>query len=88
MAQRTVATQILQRAKAGALIDNLSGALSDLLGRAQGRSFCDGCLAIELDVSRRDVESALGGGAAPIDRGHGRCSICGQTLTVTRVETE
>jgi hypothetical protein len=70
------------------LIDNLSGALSDLLGRAHGRSFCDGCLAIELDVSRREVESALDGGAAPIDRGHGRCSICGQTLTVTRVETE
>ena len=51
-------------------------------------SFCDGCLAIELHVSRLDLASAPGGDAAPMARGHGRCSICGQTLTVTRVETE
>jgi len=67
------------------LIDDLSDALSDFLGRAQGRPFCDGCLAIELHVSRLDVASALGGDAPPMDRGHGRCSVCGQTLMVTRV---
>ena len=71
-----------------ALVDDLGDVLGDFLRQAHGRSFCDGCLALELHVNRLEVASALGGGAAPMDRGHGRCSICGQTLTVTRVETE
>jgi hypothetical protein len=66
-------------------MDDLDGALGDLLRQASGRSFCDGCLAIELQVNRLDVKVALGRTAAPMDRGHGRCSVCGQTLTVTRV---
>jgi len=70
------------------LIHDLGAALGDFLSEARGRSFCDGCLAIELDVSRLDVQSALGGSEAPMDRGHGRCSICGQTLMVTRVARE
>jgi hypothetical protein len=70
------------------LIDDLGGALSDFLSDAQGRSFCDGCLAIELHVSGLDVQSALRSREEPMDRGHGRCSVCGQTLTVTRVATE
>lgn len=64
---------------------DLGRALCDFLWQAQGRCFCDGCLAIELHVELFDVRSALGGKAAPMDRGHGRCSVCGQTLTVTRV---
>jgi hypothetical protein len=70
------------------LVGDLGEVLGNFLRRAQGRSFCDGCLAIELHASRLDVASALDSGEAPMDRGHGRCSICGQTLTVTRVETE
>jgi hypothetical protein len=66
-------------------MDDMAGVLSDFLWQAQGRSFCDGCLAIELHVARLDVHAALGVTAPPIDRGHGRCSVCGQTLTVTRV---
>jgi hypothetical protein len=69
-------------------MDDLDGALSDFLWQTRGRSFCDGCLAIELRVNRLDVKAALGGTAAPMDRGHGRCSVCGQTLTVTRVAAE
>jgi hypothetical protein len=70
------------------LRDDVGGVLSDFLWQARGRSFCDGCLAIELHVDRLAVQSALGGRAEPMDRGEGRCSICGQTLTVTRVATE
>jgi hypothetical protein len=73
------------RAMGDALMDDLGGALGDFLSNAHGRSVCDGCLAFELHVSRLDVEAALGGRAASMDRGHGRCSICGQTLTVTRL---
>ncbi len=69
-------------------MDDLDGALSDFLWQARGRSFCDGCLAIELHVNRLDVKAALGGTAAPMDRGHGRCSVCGQTLTVTRAAAD
>lgn len=71
-----------------ALRDDLGGALSDFLWQARGRAFCDGCLALELHVDRLAVQSALGGSAMPIDRGHGRCSVCGQTLPVTRVAAE
>jgi hypothetical protein len=71
-----------------AVIDDLGHALRDFLSQAHGRSFCDGCLAIELHVNRLDVPSAVGGTAAWMDRGHGRCSVCGQTLTVARVATE
>jgi hypothetical protein len=71
-----------------ALSGDTGGALRDFLWQARGRPFCDGCLAIELDVDRLDVQSALDSTAAPIDRGQGRCSICGQTLTVTRVAME
>jgi hypothetical protein len=69
-------------------MSDLVRALSDFLSQAQGRSFCDGCLAIEFRVNRLDVQPALNGAAAPVDRGHGRCSVCGQTLMVTRVATE
>jgi hypothetical protein len=61
---------------------------SKFLRQAQGRCFCDGCLAIELHVKPLDVQSALGGTAPATDRGHGRCSVCGQTLTVTRVPAQ
>jgi len=70
------------------LIDDLGRALDDFLSRAQGRSFCDDCLAIELQVNRLDVRPALDGTPAPMDRGHGRCSVCGQMLTMIRVATE
>jgi len=71
-----------------ALIHDLATAISDCLSDAYGRSFCDGCLAIELHISRLDLQSALGAGEASMDRGRGRCSICGQTLMVTRVARE
>jgi hypothetical protein len=64
------------------------GVLVAFLRQANGQAFCDGCLAIEFHVERRNVQDALAGNAAAIDRGHGRCSVCGQTLTVTRVATE
>jgi hypothetical protein len=70
------------------LIDDLGRAVSDFLRQTRGRAFCDGCLAFELHVNRLDVQSALDKSATPIDRGHGRCSVCGQTLPVTRVATE
>jgi hypothetical protein len=66
-------------------MDDLSRVLSEFLRQAEGQSFCDGCLALELHVKRFDVQAALGGTAPPMDRGHGRCSVCGQTLTVTRI---
>jgi len=64
---------------------DLDRALRDFLSQAPGRSFCDGCLAIELGVERLHVQWALGGTVAALDRGHGRCSVCGQTLMVSRV---
>jgi hypothetical protein len=69
-------------------MSDLDVLLRELLWQARGRPFCDGCLAIELHVNRLDVKAALGNAAAPMDRGHGRCSVCGQTLTVTRVTAE
>jgi hypothetical protein len=60
---------------------------ASFLLQANGQAFCDGCLAVALRRERFDVPASLGGGAAPIDRGHGRCSVCGQTLTVTRALT-
>ena len=54
-------------------------------GRRKGDVAVNGCLAMERRVSPLDVPSALGGTAPPMDRGHGRYSVCGQTLTVTRV---
>jgi hypothetical protein len=65
--------------------DEMEGSLGDFLRDARGRSFCDGCLAIELEVDQIDVKAVLDRTAVPMDRGHGRCSVCGQTLTVTRV---
>jgi hypothetical protein len=62
----------------------LADALGELLQQANGQPFCDGCLAVELRVERLDVQEALGETVAGIDRGHGRCCVCGQTLTVTR----
>jgi hypothetical protein len=67
---------------------DLDGPLGEFLRRARGRPFCDGCLAIELRADRVDVKAALGDVAATVDRGHGRCSACGQTLTVTRLAAE
>jgi hypothetical protein len=64
--------------------DDLRDTLEEFLRQANGQPFCDGCLAIELQVGRLDVQGALDGKAASMDRGHGRCCVCGQTLTVTR----
>jgi hypothetical protein len=61
--------------------------LGGFLHQAHGQPFCDGCLAVELRLARPDVQAALQGEGARIDRGHGRCSVCGQTLTVTRALT-
>jgi hypothetical protein len=58
--------------------------LEGFLRQANGQPFCDGCLAVELRVGRLDVQHALDGESASMDRGHGRCSVCGQTLMVTR----
>lgn len=69
------------------LVDDRGRAVRDFLRQARGRAFCDGCLALELHVNRLDLQSALDTNAIPIDRGHGRCSVCGQTLPVTRVVT-
>jgi hypothetical protein len=63
-------------------------ALGELLKQANGQPFCDGCLAVELHLERLDVQGALQGNPAGMDRGHGRCSVCGQTLTVTRTRTD
>jgi hypothetical protein len=59
--------------------------LVELLRQANGQPFCDGCLAGELHAERLTVQHVLDGHAAAVDRGRGRCSVCGQTLTVTRV---
>jgi hypothetical protein len=60
----------------------LADALGEFLQQANGQPFCDGCLAVELRVERLEVQGALH--ATGMDRGHGRCCVCGQTLTVTR----
>ena len=67
--------------------NDLREALDDFFRQANGQPFCDGCLAVELHVGRRDVQQALDVDAGTMDRGHGRCSVCGQTLMVTRTPT-
>ena len=42
---------------------------------------------LELRLGRVDVQHALDVDAGSMDRGHGRCSVCGQTLMVTRALT-
>ena len=64
--------------------DRLRDGLYEFLQQANGQPFCDGCLAVELRVGRGDVQHSLDVDAASMDRGHGRCSVCGQTLIVTR----
>ena len=67
--------------------NGLRDALDEFLRQANGQPFCDGCLAVELQVGRLDVQHALDVDAGSMDRGHGRCSVCGQTLMVTRAPT-
>ena len=67
--------------------DGLRHALDEFLRQAHGQPFCDGCLAVELHVGRFDVQRALDVDAGSMDRGHGRCAVCGQTLMVTRAPT-
>lgn len=67
--------------------NGLRDGLDELLRHANGQLFCDGCLAVELGVGRVDVQRALDVDAESMDRGHGRCSVCGQTLIVTRALT-
>jgi hypothetical protein len=62
----------------------LAEALGEFLQQANGQPFCDGCLAVEMRVERLDVQGALHETTTAMDRGHGRCCVCGQTLTVTR----
>ena len=62
-------------------------ALDEFLRQANGQPFCDGCLAVELRVGRVDVQHTLDAEAGSMDRGRGRCSVCGQTLVVTRALT-
>jgi hypothetical protein len=62
-------------------------ALGELLQRAHGQPFCDGCLAVELGVERLAVHDALDEITGRLDRGYGRCCVCGQTLMVTRTPT-
>jgi hypothetical protein len=64
--------------------NGLRDGLDGFLRQANGQPFCDGCLAVELCVGRVDVQHALDVDAGSMDRGHGRCSVCGQTLIVTR----
>jgi hypothetical protein len=59
----------------------------EFLRQANGQPFCDGCLAVELRIGRVDVQHALDVEAGSMDRGRGRCSVCGQTLVVTRALT-
>jgi hypothetical protein len=61
--------------------------LDAFLRQANEQPFCDGCLAVELRIGRLDVQHALDVDAGAMDRGHGRCSVCGQTLMVTRAPT-
>lgn len=65
----------------------LCDALDEFLRQANRQPFCDGCLAVELSVGRVDVQHALDVDAGSMDRGRGRCSVCGQTLIVTRALT-
>ena len=67
--------------------DGLRDGLDEFLRQANGQPFCDGCLAVELRVDRVDLQHALDVEAGSMDRGHGRCSVCGQTLMVTRAPT-
>jgi hypothetical protein len=66
---------------------DLCDTLDEFLRQANGQPFCDGCLSVELRVGRVDVQHALDVDAGSMDRGRGRCSVCGQTLTVTRALT-
>lgn len=65
----------------------LADALGEFLQHTNGQPVCDGCLAIELHAERLDVQRALHETSIGMDRGHGRCCVCGQTLTVTRTAT-
>jgi hypothetical protein len=67
--------------------NGLRDVVDEFLHQANGQPFCDGCLAIELHVGRLDTQYALDVDAGSMDRGHGRCSVCGQTLIVTRAPT-
>ena len=67
--------------------NGLRDALDAFLRQANGQPFCDGCLAVELHAGRLDVQQSLAVDAGSMDRGHGRCSVCGQTLMVTRAPT-
>lgn len=71
----------------GVSMNGLGDVIHAFLRRANGQPFCDGCLAVELHVGRLRVLDALDVDARSIDRGHGRCSVCGQTLMVTRAST-
>ena len=64
--------------------EGLRDALDEFLRQVNGQPFCDGCLAVELHVDRFATQHALDVDAGSMDRGHGRCSVCGQTLIVTR----
>jgi hypothetical protein len=68
-------------------MDSLRDALDQFLRQANGQPFCDGCFAVELHVGRLDVKHALDVDVRSMDRGHGHCSVCGQTLMVTRAPT-
>jgi hypothetical protein len=59
--------------------------VAEFLRHANGQPFCDGCIALELQLQLLEVRAALDHDTSGVDRGHGRCSVCGRTLTVTRV---
>ena len=67
--------------------DGFRDGVGQFLRQANGQPFCDGCLSVELRLGRVDVQHALDVDAGSMDRGHGRCSVCGQTLMVTRALT-
>lgn len=67
--------------------DGLGDVIYAFLRQANGQPFCDGCLAVELHVGRLRVRDALDVNDGSMDRGDGRCSVCGQTLMVTRAPT-
>lgn len=74
--------------RSGARMVDVSGdVVHAFLRQANGQPFCDGCLVVELHVGRLDVQHALDVDAGSMDRGRGRCSVCGQTLIVTRAPT-